>query len=32
VDRKQDLSHALKQALAHRGPALVEIMTDAQLV
>ena len=32
VESKADLDAALERALAHPGPALVEIMTDAQLV
>lgn len=32
VERVEDLDEALQQALAHGGPALVEVMTDAALV
>ena len=32
VDKKSELAAALEKALAHPGPALVEIMADAQLV
>lgn len=31
VTNKDDLEDAMKQALAYNGPALVEIMTDAEL-
>lgn len=32
VTRAEDLEAALEQALKHQGPALVEVMTDAELV
>ena len=32
VTEPETLDDALQQALAHRGPALVEIMTDPELV
>ena len=32
VERAEDLDAALKEALAHEGPALVEVMTDAKLL
>jgi thiamine pyrophosphate-dependent acetolactate synthase large subunit-like protein len=32
VTRKQQLDEALERALAHEGPALVEVLTDAELI
>jgi len=32
VERAEDLDAAPRQALDHPGPALVEVMTDAQLI
>ena len=32
VTKAEDLENAIKEALAHDGPALVEVMTDAELV
>jgi len=32
VDRKEDLDDAISRALAHDGPALVEVMSDVQLI
>jgi len=32
VERREDLDAALEHAIAHEGPALVEVMTDAELV
>jgi thiamine pyrophosphate-dependent acetolactate synthase large subunit-like protein/nitrite reductase/ring-hydroxylating ferredoxin subunit len=32
VERKEDLKSAMEKAFNHEGPAMVEIMTDAQLV
>jgi len=32
VEKKEDLAAAIKKALAHDGPALVEIIADAQLI
>ncbi|MBP0017842.1 MAG: Rieske 2Fe-2S domain-containing protein [Cyanobacteria bacterium SBLK] len=32
VTRKEELDEAMQQALAHQGPALVEMITDAELI
>jgi thiamine pyrophosphate-dependent acetolactate synthase large subunit-like protein len=32
VTSQSELVDALRQAIAHNGPALVEVMTDAELV
>lgn len=32
ITRKQDLQSEIARAIAHKGPALVEVMTDAELV
>ena len=32
VTHKEDLEVALTQALAHQGPSLVEILSDAELI
>lgn len=32
VERREDLHDALEKALSHKGPALVEIIADAQLI
>ena len=32
VEKKEDLAAAIEQALAHDGPALIEIIADSQLI